>query len=166
MSGVFSKIIVIMLVLAVFVTVFGISSKYDFFGSFADSFEVVSGFADRVSSVIGTIFMPDNDEPLDEFYLLRLWFGDNNEYYVDLALPDTNVRQKGRDDYYYLSSNYPAEDVYIVEFDIIHELKVCSKNPDGVLLDYWGLKRMPVLFMTKEEYYADYYADSSKLLPS
>ena len=168
MSDVFVKVIGIMVVFAVILTVFGATSSYDFFASFADSVGVLSGVADKVSGVLFALFPSGNDklDSLEEFYLLRYWFGENNEYYVDLALPDLNNRQKGRDDYYYLSSNYPAEEVYIVEIDVVHELIACSKNPDGRLFEYWGLKRYTVYFMTKEEYYSDYCGDPTKCLPS
>lgn len=169
-------IVALMLIMALFVIVFDVGYYNSFFDVSTRLVRAVSNTTGEVVKFLPIPFLDFRDLsgyddeslcPFDEFYLLRLSFGKEDEYYVDLALPDTNVKEWFVQDFYFLDSNYPG-DVWISEAEVLtNELLIYAKpitEERGKL--YRALyfnKKYNVVWVTEVEYLSNYYGQPDSI---
>lgn len=79
-----NKVIALMLVLAVFVSVFGLGAQKDFFGVSNDVLNRVSALVGPIYNALDDVIVAESFSADDEIVVYRYWF-DNKQVYCDLG---------------------------------------------------------------------------------
>lgn len=126
------KILVVMLLCAAIATTFGLSDSVNFFAVGTSVLKPVASLADKAMNVIKFLLPTEKAEDpyntqfyvpqsaKDTIYLYRVYFGENNEYYVDFNCIENKLRPFKRD-WYVMYTNCDEEwhvEEYILPSDI------------------------------------------------
>lgn len=145
------KMLAIMLLCAAIATTFGLTSSVDFFAVGNAVLKPVASLADKAMDVVEFLLPNEKaDDPYntqfyvpqsmeDTIYLYRVYFGENNEYYVDFNCIENEIRPIKRD-WYVLYTNYEGE-WHMLEHGLPSDIKFSYEpyivNRDDVSIEYW-----------------------------